>query len=84
MPRVEVLSEVLGHDREVMLTEHVPSGLLANDHYAHQLVERLGWAVADAEQHEQQSTLNGNVEPPVTGSGVNLRRAFSSTGGVPE
>jgi len=53
MPRVEVLTEVPGRDPEALLTEHVPSEMLANKHYADQLVERLGWALKDAEQREQ-------------------------------
>ncbi len=53
MPRVQVLTEVQGRDQEVMLTEHVPSEMFANEHYAHQLVERMGWALVDAEEHEQ-------------------------------
>jgi hypothetical protein len=53
MPRVEVLTEVPGRDPETVLTEHVPSEMLANEHYAAQLVERLGWALVDAEQQEQ-------------------------------
>jgi hypothetical protein len=58
MPRVEVLTEVPGRDHEVMLTEHVPSEMIANEHYADQLVERLGWALVDAEQHEKQSPVD--------------------------
>ena len=53
MPLVEVLTEVPGRDAETLLTEHVPSEMLANEHYAAQLVERLGWALVDAEQQEQ-------------------------------
>jgi hypothetical protein len=53
MPRVEVLSEVQGRDHEVVLSEHVPSEMFANEHYADQLVERMGWALVDAEHHEQ-------------------------------
>lgn len=53
MPRVEVRSEVQGGDGEVMLTEHVPAEMFANDHYAEQLVERMGWALVDAEHREQ-------------------------------
>jgi hypothetical protein len=53
MPRVKVLTEVPGRDPETLLTEHVPSEMLANDHYADQLVERMGWALVDAEQQEQ-------------------------------
>ena len=53
MPRVEVLTEVPGRDPETVLTEHVPSEMLANEHYAAQLVERLEWALVDAERQEQ-------------------------------
>jgi hypothetical protein len=53
MPRVEVLSEVQGRDHEVMLSEHVPAEMFANEHYADQLVERMGWALVDAEHQEQ-------------------------------
>ena len=38
---------------EVMLTEHVPSEMFSNDHYAGQLVERMGWALVDAETQER-------------------------------
>lgn len=54
MPRVEVLSEAQGRENKVMLTEHVPSEMFANEHYADQLVERLGWALVDAEHQEQE------------------------------
>jgi hypothetical protein len=53
MPRVEVLSEVQGRDHEVMLSEHVPAEMFANEHYTDQLVERMGWALVDAEHQEQ-------------------------------
>jgi hypothetical protein len=53
MPRDEVPSEVQGRDHEVMLSEHVPAEMFANEHYADQLVERMGWALVDAEHHEQ-------------------------------
>ncbi len=53
MPRVEVITEAQGRDHQVMLTEHVPSEMFADEHYADQLVERVGWALHDAEQHEQ-------------------------------
>ena len=53
MPRIEVQTEVLGRDSEALLTEHLPSEMLADQHYADQLVERIGWALVDAEQREQ-------------------------------
>ena len=53
MPRVQVLTEAHGRAQKVMLTEHVPSEMFANEHYADQLVERMGWALVDAEEQEQ-------------------------------
>jgi hypothetical protein len=53
MPRIEVLTEVRGRDPKRLLSEHVPAELLADGHFADQLVERLGWALADAEDEEQ-------------------------------
>ena len=55
MPRIQVLTEVPGHDPETMLTERVPSEMLADEHHADQLVERMGWALLDAEQHEHDT-----------------------------
>lgn len=56
MPRVEVITEVAGHDPEVLLDEHVPSEILADGYYAEQLVERIGWALSDAETREREVT----------------------------
>jgi hypothetical protein len=53
MPRIEVLTEVRGRDAKPVLSEHVPAELLADEHFADQLVERLGWALADAEHEER-------------------------------
>jgi hypothetical protein len=53
MPRVAVLTDVPGRDAETMLTERVPSEMLSDEHYADQLVERMGWALVDAEQRER-------------------------------
>jgi hypothetical protein len=56
MPRIEIRSETQGRKTEVMLSEHVPPGLLSDEHYADQLVERMGWAIVDAERVEQEVT----------------------------
>jgi hypothetical protein len=56
LPRVQVLADVAGRDPEVMLTEHVDAEVLSDDYYAGQLVERMGWALADAEKHEETVT----------------------------
>jgi predicted Rossmann fold nucleotide-binding protein DprA/Smf involved in DNA uptake len=50
MPRVDAPTEASGRDPEATLTEHAPSDMLANEHDADHLVERVRWAFADAEQ----------------------------------
>jgi len=55
MPRMLVTTD--SPDRSgghVMLDEHVATSDLASQHFAAQLVERLGWALADAERVESR------------------------------
>jgi hypothetical protein len=53
MPRMLVITESLDRsDLEVMLDEHVATSDLDSDHFAAQLVERIGWALGDAETAE--------------------------------
>jgi hypothetical protein len=42
------------HAAPVLLDERVYSIHLDNDHHAAQLVERLGWAISDAEETQQR------------------------------
>ena len=53
MPRVEVLTDVSRCDPEVVLIEHLPSEIPADDHSADQLVARTGPALKDAGPQEQ-------------------------------
>jgi hypothetical protein len=56
MPRMLVTTD--SPDRsggQVMLDEHVATSDLASQHFAAQLVERLGWALEDAERIESRS-----------------------------
>jgi hypothetical protein len=53
MPRVEGLADVTRCDPEVVLIEHLPSEIPADEHNADQLVARTGWALKDAEQQAQ-------------------------------
>jgi len=56
MPRMLVMTEPAEQAHaEVMLSEHVATGDIASDHFAAQLVERIAWALADAEQLERRS-----------------------------
>jgi hypothetical protein len=53
MPRILVLTEpVPKPDDGVMLDEQLAASDLASSHFATQLVERIGWALADAESSE--------------------------------
>ena len=59
MPRMLVTTE--STDRAtaaVLLDEHVATGDLTSSHFAAQLVERIGWALADAEQAERRSVIH--------------------------
>jgi hypothetical protein len=52
MPRIIVISEDRNGAESVTLEERVVSAHLEDGHSAAQLVERLGWAIVDAEQAE--------------------------------
>ena len=55
VPRMLVMTESADQvPVEVMLNEHLVAGDLASDHFAAQLVERIAWALTDAEQAEQR------------------------------
>jgi hypothetical protein len=55
-----VLADAARHQGEeaVMLRERVSLADLESDHFAAQLVERLGWAVGDAHEVEQAVVVN--------------------------
>ena len=57
MPRVVVTTEPTGEspERAVLLDERIAPSDLATDHFAAQLIERIGWALVDADGHEQQA-----------------------------
>lgn len=54
MARIIVTTDPTDHrDAPVLLDERVDPVLLASDHAAAQLIERLGWAISDAENTER-------------------------------
>lgn len=58
MPRMIVTTETPDrYGGDVLMDEHVVTSDLASDHFAAQLVERIGWALADAESVEQRTPL---------------------------
>lgn len=55
MPRIIVTSESSSErKRAITLDERVTSADLQSGHHAAQLIERVGWAVHDADDAEQQ------------------------------
>jgi hypothetical protein len=58
MPRMIVTTETPDRSGgEVLMDEQVATSDLASDHFAAQLVERIGWALADAESAEHRTRL---------------------------
>ena len=58
MPRILVTTEPIDKpDAGVMLDEKVATSDLASNHFADQLIERIGWAIVDAEGTEHHSTF---------------------------
>ena len=71
MPRIIVTANPTrsrSADAPVLLDEHVHSVHLSTDHAAAQLVERLAWAISDAEDAENahaEDAENARVNRPV-------------------
>ena len=65
MPRMIVTTETPDRsDREVLMDEQVATTDLASDHFAAQLVERIGWALSDAETVEHRTLLGAGAAVP--------------------
>lgn len=54
MPQILVLTDSPQRAGEVVYRERVPSSSLESDHFAGQLLERVGWAVKDADDLEHR------------------------------
>jgi hypothetical protein len=55
MPRITVVSETVdaaGSERPTTLSERINSVHLADEHSSYQFLERLAWAITDAENAE--------------------------------
>jgi hypothetical protein len=59
MPQIIVIADKLTEDGEppIMFRERVSVSDFESDHFAAQLVERLGWAVGDADELNRGSRL---------------------------
>ncbi|MGE5335939.1 MAG: hypothetical protein ACM3JL_00775 [Nitrososphaerota archaeon] len=54
MPQILVLTDPPQRAGEVVYRERVPSSSLESAHFAGQLLERVGWAVKDADDLEDR------------------------------
>ena len=52
MPRIVVLAKLEGGLEEQVFTEHVRASELESKYFVGQMVERLGWGLADAHELE--------------------------------
>ena len=56
MPRILVTTDGSdGREKAVVLQERVVSSDLESDHFSAQLVERVGWALVDADEIEHRT-----------------------------
>ena len=54
MPRIRITTESLGtSDIQVVLDERIVASDLSSDHFGAALIERIGWALADADDVER-------------------------------
>lgn len=60
MPRIVVTTEprVPNSDNSVLLDERIATADLDSDHFAAQLIERIGWALIDADGAERQPVIS--------------------------
>jgi hypothetical protein len=70
VPQIIVLADSAREQGEkaVMLRERVSPADLESDHFAAHLVERLGWAVGDAEEIEQDPAAQRSASVVTTAS----------------
>jgi hypothetical protein len=65
MPRILVTTEPIDKpDTGVMLDEHIATSDLASNHFASQLLERIGWALLDAETTEHRTGRAAYLHAP--------------------
>jgi hypothetical protein len=65
MPRILVTTEPVDKPAAgVMLDEHIATSDLASSHFASQLIERIGWALRDAESTEHRLRGPARLQAP--------------------
>ncbi len=82
MPRIIVIADTLRRtniDAPVLMDEEVQPIHLADEHASHQLIERMAWAVVDAQELSRPLSARGQAGTPGTlaGPAVGLRKNVS-------
>jgi hypothetical protein len=75
MPQIVVMTDAApSREATVLLQERVTPSDLDSDHYSARLVERVGWALVDADEFEHSSSsLGGEDQPPAIPPGTPRR-----------
>lgn len=55
MPQILIVADPPQEESTVVYRERISTSDLESDHFSGQLVERVGWAVLDADQLEEDS-----------------------------
>lgn len=53
MPRIVIETDSGSPEATILLTERVVPAQIESEHFCDQLIERVGWAILDAEDAEQ-------------------------------
>ena len=69
MPEILVRANLPSDTGDVMLRERIIPADLESEHFSAQLVERIGWALADADAAEQRSDDPRPYDPTQWSSG---------------
>lgn len=66
MPQLSISTDRNGEAAKVVYRERINLSDLESDHFSHQLVERVGWALhdADAIEHEPEEDSAPRRQPP--------------------
>jgi hypothetical protein len=73
MPTIIIRAVRPGVDHQITLSERLLAGNLDSDHYSSQLLDRIRWAVADAEALESPRRADA-PEPELRLVGVRVRK----------
>lgn len=65
MPQILVIADSPQSEGEVVYRERIARSSLESEHFAGQLMERVGWAVGDADELESRPPAPATQEHPV-------------------